>query len=138
MKKSDGIATPQPKGVFATTHWSVVVAAGERDSPVAHEALSRLCTIYWYPLYAYVRRQGYRVEEAEDLTQEFFTRMLARNYIRGLDRQRRAVFAPGCWPRWNISWPKNGAMPTGSSAAAVSWCCHSTPWNRSNDTSWSL
>jgi DNA-directed RNA polymerase specialized sigma24 family protein len=66
---------------FATTHWSVVLAAGHRESPQAAEALERLCSTYWYPLYACVRRQGYGPEDAQDLTQEFFARLLARDYL---------------------------------------------------------
>jgi len=67
--------------VFATTHWSVVLSAQGRDSPQSAEALETLCRAYWYPLYAYVRRQGYPPEDAQDLTQEFFARLLAGNYV---------------------------------------------------------
>ena len=67
--------------VFATTHWSVVVAAGESDSSKGTEAMAQLCRTYWYPLYAYVRRKGYDSHEAQDLTQEFFSRLLTRNYL---------------------------------------------------------
>ena len=69
----------QPDGLFATTHWSVVLAAGQVESPQAQAALETLCCNYWYPLYAYVRRKGYSPEDAQDLTQEFFARFLARN-----------------------------------------------------------
>ena len=74
--------------VFDTTHWSVVLQAGANDSPQAAEALARLCRAYWYPLYAYVRRQGQSIEDAQDLTQEFFTRLLERQSIRSADRNR--------------------------------------------------
>lgn len=77
-----------PQAVFATTHWSAVQAAGDSDSPEARAALSELCTTYWYPLYAYVRRQGYDEHQAKDLTQEFFARLLARNYFKSLSRER--------------------------------------------------
>lgn len=73
---------------FATTHWSAVVSAGDEDSPKWREALAELCQTYWYPLYAYVRRQGHGEHEAKDLTQEFFSRLLAKNYFRALDRKR--------------------------------------------------
>ncbi len=66
-------------GIFATTHWSVVLAAGQHESPQAAEALEKLCRTYWYPLYAYVRRSGHSPEDAQDLTQEFFARLLARD-----------------------------------------------------------
>jgi RNA polymerase sigma-70 factor (ECF subfamily) len=75
-------------GVFATTHWSVVLAAGEGQSPQAQEALSRLCETYWYPLYAFVRRQGHSPHDAQDLTQEFFARLLRSHFFAAADRKR--------------------------------------------------
>jgi hypothetical protein len=60
---------------FATTHWSVVLAAAKGESPQTREALEEPCRTYWYPLYAYVRRQGHNPEDAEDLTQSFFAYM---------------------------------------------------------------
>lgn len=68
-------------GRFPTTHWSVVMAAGRGDSPQAADALEQLCRTYWYPLYAFVRRQGHEAHDAEDLTQEFFARFLAKEYF---------------------------------------------------------
>src|SRR5207302_10940987 len=62
---------------FATTHWSVVLTA-QGESPAAQEALEKLCRIYWWPLYGFVRRRGYSPEEAQDLTQAFFARLLER------------------------------------------------------------
>src|SRR5437660_542490 len=73
---------------FATTHWSLVLAAGDRDSPQAQEALSALCETYWYPLYAYVRRHGHSPDQAEDLTQEFFARLLEKEFLRNVDREK--------------------------------------------------
>lgn len=74
--------------VFATTLWNVVLQAGAEQTAQAHQALEYLCQTYWYPLYAYVRRQGHNPEDAQDLTQEFFARMLERNYIRLADQRR--------------------------------------------------
>ena len=62
---------------FTTTQWSVVLDA-QSESPLAQEALEKLCRIYWWPLYGFVRRQGYSPEEAQDLTQGFFAMMLER------------------------------------------------------------
>ena len=73
---------------FATTHWSAVLVAGRGDSPEAVQALERLCGACWYPLYAYVRRQGHAPADAQDLVQEFFARLLERNYLRLADRKR--------------------------------------------------
>jgi RNA polymerase sigma-70 factor (ECF subfamily) len=66
---------------FHTTHWTVVFAAQDRDGKGASEALAELCSAYWYPLYAFVRRQGSTAHEAEDLTQEFFRRFLERRAL---------------------------------------------------------
>jgi len=75
-------------GRFATTHWSVVIAAGRRQTPESDTALASLCEIYWYPLYVYVRRQGQQPAEAQDLTQEFFARVLEKHYLKAADRER--------------------------------------------------
>ncbi len=66
----------------------MVLAAGKQDSPAAAGALEELCRDYWYPLYAYVRHRGHSPENAEDLTQEFFARLLEKNYLAGLDGNR--------------------------------------------------
>ncbi len=73
---------------FATTHWSVVIAAGGEDVPQRSEALEKLCQSYWYPLYAYVRRRGFGPEDAQDLTQEFFVRLLRKNFPAQADRAK--------------------------------------------------
>jgi len=70
---------------FATTHWSVVLAAGDGASAEGREALEELCRTYWYPLYAYVRRQGHSPADAEDLTQSFFARLLAGHDLGQVD-----------------------------------------------------
>ena len=66
---------------FNTTHWSVVLAAGQTGSPQSAEALEKLCCTYWFPLYSFVRRQGRGPEEAQDLTQEFFARFLEKGSV---------------------------------------------------------
>jgi DNA-directed RNA polymerase specialized sigma24 family protein len=83
-------AEPLPKaaGVFATTHWSVVLAAGRSEDTQATDALEQLCRAYWYPLYAHVRRRGYSPEDAQDLTQEFFARLLAKQWLSMADERR--------------------------------------------------
>src|SRR4249920_1568956 len=68
-------------GIFATTHWSVVLAAGHSSAPGAEEALETLCRTYWYPLYVYVRGQGQSAHDAQDLTQQFFARLLQKKYL---------------------------------------------------------
>jgi RNA polymerase sigma-70 factor (ECF subfamily) len=66
----------------------MVAAAGQRSSPASRAALAELCTSYWYPLYALVRSQGYTADEAQDVTQEFFARLLARNDFAAADRTK--------------------------------------------------
>jgi len=83
---SNSPTAPQ-SGVFATTHWSLVVAA-KGESASAGEALDRLCQLYWQPLYGYVRRRGHSPEDAKDLTQEFFSRLLARHWVGNADREK--------------------------------------------------
>jgi RNA polymerase sigma-70 factor (ECF subfamily) len=73
---------------FATTRWSLVLAAGKDNSADSRQALVVLCEAYWYPLYAYVRRRGIDADEAQDLTQEFFTRLLEKEYVRSADPAR--------------------------------------------------
>jgi len=73
---------------FATTRWSVVLAAGETTSPGSREALARLCETYWYPLYAFTRRWGHTADEAQDLTQEFFARLLEKHYLGDVNPER--------------------------------------------------
>ena len=73
---------------FVTTHWSVVLRAGHVESAGGAEALSELCQTYWYPLYAYVRRQGHPPHDAEDLTQGFFARLLEKNYVADARREK--------------------------------------------------
>lgn len=76
-----------PVWPFVTTHWSVVLVAGEGSSPQAAAALEELCRAYWYPLYAYVRRRGYAAHDAQDLTQAFFARLLERRTFAGIERE---------------------------------------------------
>lgn len=78
-------SAPASGGRFATTHWSVIVAAQDPASPQAREALAVLCGSYWYPLYAFIRRQGYVADEAQDLTQGFFARLLEQHTFAVLD-----------------------------------------------------
>jgi RNA polymerase sigma-70 factor (ECF subfamily) len=81
-------ASSAPGDIFATTQWTVVLAAGQRATPQSDRALEELCRAYWFPLYAYVRRRGHTKEDAEDLTQAFFARFLERNYLAGLSAER--------------------------------------------------
>ena len=118
---------------FATTHWSVVLAAGDSSAPGAKEALERLCRAYWYPLYALIRRQSYSPHDAQDLTQAFFASLLENRGLRVADPERgrfrsfllarlkhflsdelkrstpRSGAAVRPLFRWMRNWPRNGS-----------------------------
>jgi len=72
-------------GQFSTTRWSVVLLAGQETSPESAAALEKLCRAYWQPICGFARRRGWSEEDAKDLTQQFFARLLARNDFQGLD-----------------------------------------------------
>jgi RNA polymerase sigma-70 factor (ECF subfamily) len=80
--------TRRSDAVFVTTHWSVVLSARDEESPRGAEALEALCRTYWYPLYAYVRRLGHSPADAQDLTQEFFARLLQKHYLQSVDQEK--------------------------------------------------
>src|SRR5438093_1175765 len=81
-------APEQRAGWFPTTHWSLVLRAGQRADPGSAEALETLCRAYWFPLYAFARREGHGPEEAQDLTQECFSQLLAKNFLETADPNR--------------------------------------------------
>ena len=73
---------------FTTTHWSLVLAAGHKESEQADEALEKLCRVYWYPIFVFLRRSGWTAHDAEDLTQAFFERVLQKDYLQAVDRNK--------------------------------------------------
>src|SRR6266566_9041508 len=123
-QKTDGEAGHVSTGAaFATTHWSIVLAAGRGDSLQASAALAQLCCAYWYPLYAYVRRKGYQTCDAQDLTQEFFAKLLARNYLSVADRNKGKFrsFLLGSLEHFLArEWTKAHAQKRGGGQMAVS------------------
>lgn len=89
LSPSQSSGNPAPlQAEFSATHWSVVLHAGRDGSPAAVEAMERLCSRYWYPLYVYVRRQGISPAEAQDITQGFFEQFIARDSLRAVDRAK--------------------------------------------------
>ena len=90
MSAADLIHSSEPNaggGRFETTHWSVVLSAGRNPTPRSEKALATLCETYWPPLYAYARRKGHGAEDAEDLVQGFFARMLEKKNLRQVQRE---------------------------------------------------
>jgi RNA polymerase sigma-70 factor (ECF subfamily) len=84
----DGDFAAPRGGRFATTRWSLVLAAGQKTDARSADALTGLCEMYWSPVYAFIRRQGYRPDEGADLTQEFFAKVLEKNYFHDADPSR--------------------------------------------------
>jgi RNA polymerase sigma-70 factor (ECF subfamily) len=100
-----------------------VLAAADTQSPQAKKALETLCRAYWYPLYAYVRRKGYDVHSAQDLIQEFFARLLARNYLSVADRNRgkfRSFLLASLEHFLAREWTKGHAQKRGGGQAVLS------------------
>ncbi len=89
---------PDSHAAFATTHWSVVLAAGETASPESQQALEQICRAYWFPLYAYLRRRGHTSHNAQDLVQDFLAQLIARRAFREVtpDKGRFRSFLIAC------------------------------------------
>src|SRR5262245_27168492 len=86
-------------GPVPTTCWSLVLGAGDRAAPEARAALATLCTAYWYPIYAFIRRKGYDPDDAQDLTQAYFARLLEKGVLAAADRRKgrfRAFLRTDC------------------------------------------
>src|SRR5882672_9456199 len=112
---------------FAATRWTVVVTARQGKAPEAGRALEELCRTYWYPLYAYVRRCGHSPHEAEDLTQEFFARLLARNYLADVDREKgkfRSFLLASLKHFLANEWDRARAQKRGGSHQRISFDAH--------------
>jgi len=88
MTTASSAPSGSAQSTFVTTRWSVVLSAADPGAPHAATALETLCRAYWYPLYAFVRRQNQSREDAADLTQTFFARFLEKNYLAGLRSEK--------------------------------------------------
>jgi RNA polymerase sigma-70 factor (ECF subfamily) len=109
---------------FRTTSWSLVISAGQQPTAAAAAAFANLCRIYWYPVYAFVRRRGYDVDDACDLTQEFFARVLEHNYLSTADPARgrfRSFLLTAVRHFLTNEWNREHAQKRGGGAARVSF-----------------
>lgn len=110
-------------GRFDTTRWSVVLRASDGAAGAAREALEALCAVYWYPIYAFARRQGRAAEDAQDLTQEFFARFLSRQgfSLANPDRGRLRNFLLASFKRFAAEeWRRANRQKRGGGATALS------------------
>ena len=96
LNETTGDSAARTASQFATTHWSVVLAAGDSASPGSREALEKLCQTYWYPLYAFVRRKGYPPEDAKDLHAGLLRAVPGEALRQGLSLRRKAASGPSC------------------------------------------
>ena len=117
------MSTPGISPVFTATHWSVVLAARDGASTLAAQALEKLCRTYWYPLYAYVRRNGCSREDAQDLTQGFFTHLLQRSFLENVDPQKgkfRSFLLAALKHFLSDEWDKSRAAKRGGGQTFIS------------------
>ncbi|HVM48074.1 MAG TPA: sigma-70 family RNA polymerase sigma factor [Candidatus Acidoferrum sp.] len=119
---SSQVSDASHRPVFVTTHWSIVLAAANTGTADAQVALESLCRTYWYPLYAYARRRGQRVQDAQDLTQAFFARLLERRWMADADpaRGRFRTFLLTAMSRFMADeWDKRRAQKRGGGVGHV-------------------
>jgi RNA polymerase sigma factor (sigma-70 family) len=110
-------------GAFSTTHWSMVLTAGNGNLAGATSALEQLCGKYWYPIYAFVRRRGSNVHEAEDLTQAFFAHLLEKETLKQVDRQKgkfRTFLLASLTNFLNNDWRKTQTLKRGGQHQIIS------------------
>jgi RNA polymerase sigma-70 factor (ECF subfamily) len=115
-----GVDPDRPETVgFPSTRWSLILDAGSPASSQARAALEELCSAYWYPLYAFIRRKGHGPDRALDLTQEFFARLLEKDFFTAIDQRKgrfRAYLQVACGNFLIDSWRRNHEV----SASAIS------------------
>ena len=114
----------QHAGLFATTHWSVVIRAGADSTMGSMDALDLLCRQYWKPLYYFVRRRGYSEHDAQDLTQSFFARLLEKGSLDAADRERgrfRTFLLASLQNYLANEWQRGNRQKRGSGQAFLSW-----------------
>jgi RNA polymerase sigma-70 factor (ECF subfamily) len=122
LGQSDRYGDGSGNDPFLTTHWSLVVQAADRESPASAEALEALCRTYWLPLYRFVRRRARNIDEAHDLTQEFFARLLEKNYLSAAqpDRGRFRAFLLTAFKHFLANeWEKSRAQKRGGGRPAI-------------------
>ena len=111
------------RGEFATTMWSVVLEASDKDEEKAAAALHQLCGIYWYPIYAFIRRRGSNFHESEDLTQAFFEHLLEGGFLKNVHQEKgrfRSFLLKSLTNFLNNEWDKRHTLKRGGRRQLVS------------------
>jgi len=122
--ESDPASEIPARSWFVTTRWSVVLSAKDRTSPDSAQALEKLCRTYWYPLYAFARGAGHAPADAQDLTQEFFARFLAKDYLKVVapEKGRFRTFLRLAFKRFLIhEWARLRAQKRGGGGAEAAF-----------------
>jgi RNA polymerase sigma-70 factor (ECF subfamily) len=115
---------PASAAQFQATRWSIVLAAGDTQSPQAGQALAVLCQTYWYPIYAFIRRSGHAPHDAQDLTQSFFEHLIEDHALRKVERRKgkfRSFLITATKNFLNNEWDRNHAKKRGGDFHLVSW-----------------
>jgi len=124
---SSDAPSAHPRQVFPLTHWSLVLRAGKSDTAPTRAALASLCQMYWFPLYAHARRRGHTPHDAEDLTQEFFARLLERDLLAAADPNRgrfRSFLLAAMNHFLNHEWEKGRTQKRGGGQPLLSLDAH--------------
>jgi RNA polymerase sigma factor (sigma-70 family) len=128
LKISERLLSSQNRDAagFAATQWTLILTAARQEgaSSRAAEAMAELCRIYWYPLYAFIRRRGHDVPDAEDLTQEFFVRLLAKDHLAAVDPQKgkfRAFLLASLKHFLANEWDRSQAKKRGGGRVPIAW-----------------
>jgi RNA polymerase sigma factor (sigma-70 family) len=113
--------------MFATTRWSLILAARDRQAPAADAALAELCAAYWYPLYVFIRHSGRDATAAEDLTQEFFARLLEKSWLGQAERAKgrfRSFLLTACRNFLANEYDREVALKRGGGRVALAFDFH--------------
>ncbi len=122
---------------FGSTHWTVVLEAAQQSSPAGQAALGTLCRTYWKPIYAFVRRSGHSPEDAEDLTQDFFARLVEKNWLASITREGgkfRSVLLTAVKHSLAHAHERDRALKRGGGTAFVSLDHESASWRDALET----
>jgi len=119
-----GELSSTPAGAFRTTHWSVVLTARNLDNASGEHAMATLCQEYWRPVYVFIRRKGNGPYEAQDLAQEFFHRLIAKELLQNVDREKgkfRTFLLTAVQRFLCNQWEYSQAQKRGGGTSTISW-----------------